>query len=278
MLFILTFVIVSTARSADDPGTLLKRNFELAKTALAAGNLSDAEHRFGQVIALGLRQLGNLSVSESRFGQATHEMDEAIKFAPGDPDIAVDAAVAWFRAGDVKKARQLAQSVVADYPRHARAQNVLGRIDLYRGDFDAAIRDLQASIALDEDFETSYFLGIAYLKAKRFADAQQWFQRLHVTMGDSAALHVLIGRAYTIGHLPEPAVAEFRKAVQLDPKYPNAHGLLGYSILEFRGEEAYPQARQEFERELKVHPDNFHALLLLSCRGSRSSACQAATS
>src|SRR5258708_22251425 len=104
---------------------------------------------------------------------------------------------------------------------------------------------------------------MAYLKAKRLADAQRWFQHLQATMGDSAALHILFGRAYTIAHLPEPAVSEFRKAVQLDPKYPNAHGFLGYSILELRGEEAYPQARQEFEREVKVHPDNYYARLLL---------------
>ena len=223
----------------------------------------EAERHYDQTIALGLRQLANLSVSESRFAEATRNLDEALKFAPRDSEITVDAAIAWFRAGDVQKARQLAQSVVAENPRHARAQNVLGRIDLYRGDFPAAIGDLQASIALDDDFETSYFLGIAYLKAKRLSDAQQWFQHLQETMGDSAALHVLIGRAYSIGHFPEPAVGEFRKAIQLDPKYAHAHGLLGYSILEFRGEEAYPQARLEFERELKLHPDDYNALLLL---------------
>src|SRR5260370_318221 len=228
-----------------------------------AGDFTEADRHCNRTIALALAQLANLPVPESRFDEATRELDEALKSAPADPDIAVDAAIAWFRAGDVKKARQLAQSVVADNPRHARAQNVLGRIDLYRGDFEAAIRDLQVSVALDDDFETSYFLGISFLKAKRFADAQQWFQRLQGTMGDSAALHVLIGRAYSIGHFPESAVAEFRKAVQLDPQYPNAHGLLGYSMLEFRGEEAYPQARQEFERELKLHPDNYYALLLL---------------
>jgi tetratricopeptide (TPR) repeat protein len=263
LLLVSCAALAATTRSADDAGTLLKNNFESAKSALASGDFSEAERRYDQVIALGLRRLGNLSVSESNFDQAARELDEAMKFALADPDIAVDAAVAWFRAGDIKKARQLAQTVVAEHPRHARAQNVLGRIDLYRGDFDAASRDLQASVALDADFESSYFLGIAYLKAKRLADAQQWFERLQANTGDSAALHVLFGRAYTIGHFPEPAVAEFRRAVQLDPKYPNAHGLLGYSILEFRGEEAYPQARQEFERELKSHPDNFYALLLL---------------
>jgi len=263
LLFVFLAAFAASTRSADDPATLLKHNFESAKSALASGDLPKAERDYNRVIALGLRQLGNLSVSESNFAQAARELDEALKFVPGDPEITIDAAVAWFRAGDVKKGRQLAQSVVSDYPRHARAQNVLGRIDLYRGDFDAAIRDLQASVALEADFETSYFLGISYLSAKRFPEAQKWFQHLKSTMEDSAALHVLIGRAYTIGHFPEPAVAEFRKAVQLDPKYPNAHTLLGYSILEFRGEEAYPQAREEFEGELKFHPDDYHTLLLL---------------
>jgi tetratricopeptide (TPR) repeat protein len=263
LLLVLCVLAAPTSRSSDDPAALLKRSFDSAKTALAADNLPEAERSYRQAIALGLRQLGNISVSESRFDQATRELDEAVKLAPNDADIVLDLAVACFRAGEVKKAHQLAQSVVANYPRHARGRNVLGRIDLYRGDFDAAIRDLQASVALEEDFETAYFLGISYLNAKRFSDAQQLFEHLQVTMGDSAALHVLIGRAYTFGHFPEPAVAEFRKAIQLDPKYPRVHGMLGYSILEFRGEEAYPQARQEFERELKFHPDDYYSLLLL---------------
>src|SRR6267143_5354721 len=263
LLFLLSAFFTATIHPADDPGALLKRSFESAKSALAAGNLSEAERDYNKTIALGLRQLGNLSVTESRFEEAARELDEALKFAPGDPDITVDAAIASFRAGDVKKARQLAQSVVAGNPRHARAQNVLGRIELYRGDFNAAIRDLQASVALDEDFETSYFLGIAYLNAKRLTEAQKWCQHLQTTVEDSAALHVLIGRTYSMGHFPESAVAEFRRAIELDPKYPRAHALLGYSILEFRGEEAYPQARLEFERELKLHPEDYNALLLL---------------
>ncbi len=261
--FVFSAFLASSSRPVDDPATLLKHNFDSAKSALAAGDLPEAERHYDQTIALGLRQVANLAISESRFDEATRELDQALKFAPADPDIAVDAAIAWFRTGDVKKARQLAQAVVAENPRHARGQNVLGRIDLYRGDFPASIRELQAAIAIDDDFETSYFLGIAYLKAKRFSDAQQWFQHLQDAMGDSAALHVLFGRAYSLSHFPEPAVAEFRKAVQLDPKYPRAHALLGYSILEFRGEDAYPQARMEFERELKLHPEDYNALLLL---------------
>ena len=253
----------TTIHAAEDPGILLKSSFESAKSALAAGDLSEAERDYKRTIALGLRQLGNLSGNESHFDEAARELDEALRLAPNDPDTIVDGAIASFRAGDEKKARQLAQSVVDGNPRNARALNALGRIEFYRGNFDAAIRNLQASVALEEDFETSYILGVAYLQAKRFSDGQQLFQHLRETMGDSAPLHVLFGRAYSIGHFPESGVAEFRKAIQLDPKYPRAHALLGYSILEFRGEEAYPQARQEFERELKLHPEDYNALLLL---------------
>jgi tetratricopeptide (TPR) repeat protein len=263
LLFAFCTFFGAATRSADDPGTLLKQTYESAKSALAAGDIAQAESGFKQTVALGLRQLGSLSIAEARYDEATRELDAALKIEPDNPDIATDAAIAWLHVGDVKKAQQLARSVVAANPRNARAQNVLGRIDLYRADFPAAITDLQAAVALDDDFETSYFLGIAYLKAKRTADAQKWFQHLQEKMGDSAALHVLIGRAYSISHLPQPAVAEFRKAIELDPKYPRAHALLGYSILELRFEEGYPQARLQFERELKLHPDDYNSLLLL---------------
>src|SRR6267378_7864421 len=166
LLFLLSAFFTATIHPADDPGAPLKRSFESAKSALAAGNLSEAERDYNKTIALGLRQLGNLSVNEARFDEAARELEKALKLAPGDPDVMVDAAIASFRAGDVKKARQLAQSVAAADARNARAQNVLGRIEFYRGDFAAAIRDLQASVAQEDDFETSYILGVAYLQAK----------------------------------------------------------------------------------------------------------------
>jgi tetratricopeptide (TPR) repeat protein len=249
--------------SADQSGDELNRSFQAAKAALAAGDLLTAQHQFEKTIALGLRQVSNLDVSQSRFAEAKTELDEALKFAAGDPDLNADAAAIAFRIGDVKKARELAQSVVDQNPANERAQNVLGRIDLYRSDFPAAIREFKAAIAQHEELETSYFLGLAYLKAKQVPEAQKWFQHLQEVFGDSAALHVLIGRAYSIARFPEPAVAEFRKAIQIEPGYPRAHSLLGYSMLEFRGEEAYPDARVEFQRELKLRPEDYNALLLL---------------
>ena len=259
----LTVFFAPVTWATDNPGEALSRQFEAAKASLATGNLDQAESGYRQTIALGLRQLGNLSISEEQFEQATRLLDEAVKLTPTDTDLQVEAGIAWFRRGDPQKATELVQAVLATHPDNARAHNVLGRIDLFKGDTEGSIEELKKAVALQDDFETSYFLGVAYLKAKKVSEASAWFNEVQSKMVDSAALHLLFGRAYTVTHFPEPAMAEFRKAIKLDPKYPRAHGLLGYSYLEQFGEQAYPQAREEFENELKLNPDQYYFLMLL---------------
>jgi tetratricopeptide (TPR) repeat protein len=134
---------------------------------------------------------------------------------------------------------------------------------VFEGDFDKAIQELKASLDIEDDFETGYFLGIAYLKSGKLPEASAWFHQLESTMGESAALHMLFGRAYLVAKIPQQAIPEFREAIRLDPKYPRAHGFLGYAYLEHYQEEGYPQAREEFEREVKLHPDEYQVQELL---------------
>jgi tetratricopeptide (TPR) repeat protein len=263
LLLSLSFQSSPVVAVADNPGEALQRQFESAKSALAAGNLARAEDDYRLTIALGLRQLGNLSISEQQFDQATTLLDAAVKLSPADAALQLEDGIAWFRKGDTQKSAEIIQSVLSVHPDDARAHNVLGRLHLFNGDVDASIVELQKAVALQDDFETAYFLGIAFLRAKKTVEAADLFGKLQAAAGDSAALHVLFGRAYTVTHFPEQAVAEFRKAINRDPKYPRAHALLGYATLEFYGESSYPQARKLFEQELQIQPNDYLSLMLL---------------
>ncbi len=251
------------SRAADDPAKALQAEFEAAKAYLAAGNLAVAENHYIDAVALGLRQLAQLSLSVEQTDQAAAYLDYALKLKPGDVEIQVAAADVWFRKGEVGKAKALMKSVVAKQPSHARARGLLGRIYVFEGDSDTAIQELKASVDLEDDFETGYFLGIAYLKARKLAEASAWFQQLESTMGESAPLHMMFGRAYLVTKFPQQAIPEFRTAIRLDPKYPRAHGFLGYAYLEHYQEEGYPQAREEFEKEVKLHPNEYQVQELL---------------
>src|SRR5262249_43415496 len=195
--------------------------------------------------------------------QAASYLDSAMKLKPSDVETQVAAASVWFRKGEVGKAKALLKSVVEREPRHELARGLLGRIYVFEGDSDNAIHELKASLDLQDDFETSYYLGIAYLLAKKLPEAVAWFHQLQSTMGESAALHMLFGRAYLVARIPQQAILEFRQAIKLDPGYPRAHGFLGYAYLEHYQEEGYPQARDEFQKEIKLHPNEYQVLELL---------------
>jgi tetratricopeptide (TPR) repeat protein len=251
------------SRAGDNPAKALQAEFEAAKASLAAGDLASAENHYIDTVALGLRQLSQLSLSVEQTDQAAAYLDSALKLKPGDVEIQLAAADVWFRKGEVGKAKALMKSVVAKQPSHARARSLLGRIYVFEGDSDNAIQELKASVDLEDDFEAGYFLGIAYLKARKLVEASAWFQQLQSTMGESAPLHMMFGRAYLLTKFPQQAIPEFRKAIGLDPKYPRAHGFLGYAYLEHFQEEGYPQAREEFEKEVKLHPNEYQFQELL---------------
>jgi tetratricopeptide (TPR) repeat protein len=256
-----SFSIASQA--ADDPAKALQAQFGAAKASLAAGDLASAESHYVNSVSLGLRQLAQLSLSEGEIDQAAADLDSALRLKPDDIQTKMEAAAVWFRKGDVAKAKALLKSVLDKEPGQARAHGLLGRIYVFEGDSENAIQELKASVDLDDDFETGYFLGIAYLTAKKLPEAADWFHQLQLKMGESAALHMLFGRAYLVSRIPQQAIPEFRQAIKLDPSYPRAHGFLGYAYLEHYQEEGYPQAREEFEKELKLHPDEYQVQELL---------------
>src|SRR6266478_368475 len=262
-VFAAVAVFILPPTFADSPGEALKHQFDAAKSALAANDLAEAEAHYKETIALGLRQLGSLSISEGQFEPATRYLEEALKFQPDDFQLQLNAAIAWFRQGDEQKALQLINTALASRPNDPQAHNTMGRIFLLQGDIPRAIEELKTAVNLKYDLETAYFLGTAYLKARKMSEANELFAKIESNAEDSAALHVLLGRAYTISTLPEPAIVEFRKAIKLDPNYPREHGFLGYAYLDHLGEQAYPQARAEFEKELKINPNQYYFQTLL---------------
>jgi tetratricopeptide (TPR) repeat protein len=251
------------SRATDDPAKTLQADFAAAKASLNAGDVAAAQNHYLDTVALGLRQLAQLDLSVDKTDQAATYIDYALKLKPGDVEAQVDAAGICFRKGEVAKAEALLKSVVAHHADQARAHGLLGRIYLFEDDSGNAIQELKASVDLQDDFEAAYFLGIAYLKVRKLVEASAWFQQLESTMGESAALHMLFGRAYLITKFPWQAISEFRKTIALEPRYPRAHGFLGYAYLEHYQEEGYPRAREEFEKEVKVYPHEFQVLELL---------------
>jgi tetratricopeptide (TPR) repeat protein len=265
--FLLTSALLSfipRAAAQQQAPDLLERHYSAAQTFQLAGDLEHAETEYHEVLALALQRLGNLAAAEaSDSEEAAHLLEEAVEVQHENVEARVDLATVYFRQGHLDKAITQASQAVKDDPRNARALHLRGNIEFALGKFEAAEEDLRAAMGVQGDFDTAYSLGLAYLSLHKLAETKLLFDEILNDMGSTPQLHVLLGRAYReTGYLDE-TIREFKKAIEMDPRYPRVHFYLALAYLAQGEKERIPTARALFEQELGIEPNEFFSTYFL---------------
>lgn len=246
-----------TARRTPGAQNALQRDYQQAQSYQAAGKLQAAavEYRLfiGEAlhrIALGQSNIGNVAKALPLF-------EEAQNLVPSDMDLRVDYAEACRRAGDLPKAKSLAQDVVSAEPENASAHFTLGRVLSEQGQHPAAIEQFEAAVGLHPDIEDTFALGNEYLRAKEEPKAAAVFAKILKASENLPAVQLRIATAYAERGYPDQAVAELKKLIAKDPKYPGAHYSLGAAYLVGASDAMYPQAAEQFREELALNPNDY---------------------
>jgi len=252
---------VSAAQQAPDP---LNQHYSAAQTFQLGGDLERAEAEYHQVLALALQRMGDLLAAEKGDSEeAVRVLQEAVAAEPAYADARIDLALVYFREGRLDKASAEAAEVVKADPRNLRALQLLGNVEFAQGNFAPAEEHLHTALGLQVDFGTAYSLALAYLSQHKLAETKFLFDEILNDMGSTPELHVLLGRAYReTGYLDE-AIREFKKAIELDARYPRVHYYLALAYLAQGEKERFPTARPLFEQELAINPKEFFSTFFL---------------
>ncbi|MGF7180832.1 putative Zn-dependent protease [Tunturiibacter psychrotolerans] len=144
------------------------------------------------------------------------------------------------------------KAIVQD-PKDLQATQMRG-VTLYRmGQPTAAIPLLERAntpIASD-NADGTYVLAVCYLDVHRYDDARRIFAQQYKLPADSAAAYLFMGRMLLRRNYPVESEQMTRKALELEPRLPLAHLLLGQLALS-RSQAA--EAVVEFEAERKINP------------------------
>lgn len=103
------------------------------------------------------------------------------------------------------------------------------------------------------NIDPQYVLGLCYADVGRYDDSRRAFAAQYGFEPNSAEAHLLAGRLFLRRELRQQSVAEAGKALQINPRLPLAHELLGEAAL--AGGDV-PTAISEFETERKINPLN----------------------
>jgi tetratricopeptide (TPR) repeat protein len=180
------------------------------------------------------------------------------------PDVAQLLGVAYYHADDYARAiERLAPLVgkLADGSIERReAVQVLGLSSFLAGRFADAVPYLEATRAWTRNAELGYVLGQAYVQTHQPDRARAAFAATFGVPADSAAAHLVAAQMMIRLDFEPFAEAELKRAIEKDPKLPQAHALLG-QIAIFRGR--LDEAIALTEREIALNPANAMAFYQL---------------
>lgn len=123
--------------------------------------------------------------------------------------------------GDLNEAIELYRKSINIHPT-AEAHTFLGWTYSFKGDYDAAITECKIAIGIDPDFGNPYNdIGAYMIKLGKFEEAIPWLEMACQAPRYDARYypHYNLGRVYErLGDVID-AIAEYKKAAELDPDY-----------------------------------------------------------
>lgn len=240
--------------------SVIQHHYDMAQTMQSANNLPEAARQYRLFIADALGELALQAANSAQFSKAAPLFEESLRLAPNSPGLKIRYAQAALAARDFLKTKNLAEGVLRDYPTNVKAVTkahlLLGWALLRMDQETIARKHFEAAVALDPNFENGYALGIACLDLEDGAGAAKVFAEMVAGLGDTAVLHMEIGRAYLNSDFLQEAAPEFKKAIAIDKNLVGAHYALAIAYLNLGGEGSAEAADPELRAELKLSPND----------------------
>lgn len=244
-----------TTHSATDD---LSRRLEAALEARHSGDIGAISLASEKVIAVGLADMAKLRLDERAFDEAVRLCRVSLEYED-TPETRLELAIASLYAKKPVDAMEQASLAAERDPQNALALNIKGQALLQSEDYEGAAAALERSLALKQDADSIYALGIAYLGLSDRQKARDTFSQLLALTGDHGWSRILVGRAYQEQKLPVEAEAEFRIALRIDPRTPDAHYFWALTLLQANAWTPTPEVRSQLHEELKLNPRHFLA-------------------
>lgn len=212
---------------------------------------TDASKRASYHYQMGLSYLG-----EDNATGALVEFTQAEKFDPDNPELQNNLGLAYFRKNRYDLAEQKFLRAIDLKPEFTEARNNLGLNYLRMKRWDDAI--LQFKLVTEDIFyqnqEMAYVnLGIAYLDKGEYPKALATLRSAVSSFPRNPIARVYLGKVYFTLDKVDQAIGEYRKAVELDKEYANAHYQLALAYLKVKDNRA---ALISFKEVLRIAPNS----------------------
>jgi tetratricopeptide (TPR) repeat protein len=264
--------LAAQGESVKAPRDLVSELSKSAADALQRGQHEKAESDYRKMVALSLDQFGAIATALGDFTAAERAYREASTMSSiGLVRALVGLGIVYLRTGQYDRGIAEAEKILPLDILNPEARHLLGKLYFLKGNFDQAVQELSLAYKAEPDnSRLGYALALAFLRQKRLDEAKNVFAQIGKQVGETAHLHLLLGRALREAAYLDEAIAAFKRAIEIDPKCPRAHYSLGLTYLVQEGGAAFSKAREAFEAEVAINPHDYLANFFLGVIAAQS--------
>ncbi|MDH4028292.1 MAG: tetratricopeptide repeat protein, partial [Nitrospirota bacterium] len=165
----------------------------------------------------------------------------------------LDAAMRYFRAGDLRNAAAACRQILHQHPNHSGTLHLFGKVLFYSGQFDHAVQYFGRAVNIKPgDSGYLYDLGLAQLKSGRIDDTIKSFKRSLAIKPDYADAHVYLCKALLEKGMVDEAIEHCVRAIEAEPGYAEAYCNLGI-LHAYKG--MFDIAIDYYKKALGLRPD-----------------------
>jgi predicted O-linked N-acetylglucosamine transferase (SPINDLY family) len=174
---------------------------------------------------------GYLLILRRQLPRAIEELKEAVRLKPVYPQAHHNLALAYTGLSQIDNALASYKSALEQEPRMPDTWEALGRVLLDLRKYSSAVTAFSRSLALRPTAQICIFLGIAYAGLEDLDNAIAATRKAVAIDPKSADAHSALGGELKWAGQLEAAIAEFRIALQHNPRHHAAHSNIVYTML-----------------------------------------------
>ena len=201
-------------------------------------------------------QMGQSFYAESNFTGALQEFSEAEKLTPDDPLLLNDLGLTYFRKGRYDIAEQKYLKALDLKPDYSEARNNLGVNYLEMKRWQDAIDQfklVQDDIFYQGQEGVAINLGLGHLGKGEYQQALAVLRGAVARNGSDPRTRLGLGRVYFALDRTELALEQYRKSLELNGSYANAHYYLALAQVKLDDKKA---AASAFKEVVRIAPDS----------------------
>jgi lipoprotein NlpI len=197
---------------------------------------------------------GNVYLSKSDPERALSDYDAAIRLDPKSAWAHAARGNLYKNKGDLDRGLADLNEAISLDPAYALALFSRGELHKSKGNFPQAMADMNASLRLDPNYAPAYFTRgrLSYIVGNNPAAIEDFTKSIRLD-AENAAAYFNRGLAYyVVGGRTADAVADFKKAAELNPK--DAYAALWHDLAERRNNAPSRLAEAAKQLDMTVWP------------------------